>query len=156
MNKERNKLSAFQSGMKERKRIALRVSLFFPYWTRRKGERMAYDQVVPRRAKMKISSRSRLLFRATLLILLFPRVLPTSLCRRLQTETLILFPGQATLGFVVETSGFVEVPVTGSRLDPVKRSSPSFLDTRKKEGWIYFKLTWIIFIFDLAQVLQLF
>lgn len=111
--------------------------MFFPYWTRRKGERMAYDQVVPRRAKMKISSRSRLLFRATLLILLFPRVLPTSLCRRLQTETLILFPGQATLGFVVETSGFVEVPVTGSRLDPVKRSSPSFLDTRKKrDGYI--------------------
>lgn len=116
---------------------------------------MAYDQVVPRRAKMKISSRSRLLFRATLLILLFPRVLPTSLCRRLQTETLILFPGQATLGFVVETSGFVEVPVTGSRLDPVKRSSPSFLDTRKKEGWVYFKLTLIIF--DLAEkILQLF
>lgn len=116
---------------------------------------MAYDQVVPRRAKMKISSRSRLLFRATLLILLFPRVLPTSLCRRLQTETLILFPSQATLGFVVETSGFVEVPVTGSRLDPVKRSSPSFLDTRKKEGWVYFKLTLIIF--DLAEkILQLF
>lgn len=47
-----------------------------------KGERMAYDQVVPRRENENFLgfSRSRLLFRATLLILV-SRVLPSSVWR---------------------------------------------------------------------------
>lgn len=84
---------------------------------------MAYDQVVSRRAKMKISSVSR-----DLASYFVPRYLfPFPEFYQVQfavLETLILFPSPATVGFVVETCGFVEV--TGSCLDPVKRFSPSF------------------------------